>query len=104
MLRRHIRPAAVKAKLTKHIGWHTFRHTYSTMLKGNGEDIKVVQELLRHANSRITLDTYTQAMTPAKRAAQSKVVEMLVRNRTEAEENSAGYCGTANAVAEPVNS
>ena len=71
---------------------------------GNGEDIKVVQELLRHANSRITLDTYTQAKTPAKRAAQSKVVEMLVRKPTEAEENSAGYWGTATAVAEPVNS
>jgi hypothetical protein len=37
-----------------------------------------VQELLRHANSRITLDIYTQAVTPAKRAAQTKVVQMIV--------------------------
>ena len=36
-----------------------------------------MQELLRHANSRITLDTYTQAVTSAKCAAQSKVVEMI---------------------------
>jgi integrase len=48
------------------------------VLKANGEDVKVVQELLRHANSRITLDTYTQAMTPAKREAQSKVVRMIL--------------------------
>ena len=63
--------------LTKRVGWRTFRHTYSTLLR-NGEDIKVVQELLRHANSRITLDVYTQAVGSNKRAAQSKVVRMMI--------------------------
>jgi site-specific recombinase XerD len=53
----------VAAGITKHIGWHTFRHTFSTLLKTSGVDIKVMQELLRHANSRITLDIYTQAMS-----------------------------------------
>ena len=77
-MKRHIRPAAQRAGITKRIGWHTFRHTFSTLLKANGEDVKVVQELLRHANCRITLDIYTQAVTPAKRAAQTKVVEMMV--------------------------
>jgi len=43
-----------------------------------GEDVKTVQELLRHANSRITLDIYTQAVNSTKRAAQSKVVQMIV--------------------------
>jgi hypothetical protein len=33
-----------------------------------------MQELLRHASTRVTLDTYTQAVTPAKRAAQTAVV------------------------------
>jgi integrase len=46
--------------------------------QGNGEDVKTVQELLRHANSRITLDVYTQAVNSNKRAAQSKVVRMMV--------------------------
>jgi integrase len=59
---------------------HTFRHTFGTLLKANGEDIKTVQELLRHANSKITLEVYTQAMTSNKRAAQSKVVRMMVPN------------------------
>jgi len=63
--------------ITKRLGWHTFRHTYSTLLKGNGEDVKVVQELLRHASGKITLDIYTQAMTSAKRKAQSRVVAMI---------------------------
>jgi hypothetical protein len=43
----------------------------------NGEDIKVVQELLRHSTAKMTLDTYTQALSPQKRAAQSKVVGMI---------------------------
>jgi hypothetical protein len=40
--------------------------------------VKTVQELLRHANSRITLDVYTQAVGSNKRAAQSKVVRMMI--------------------------
>jgi integrase len=47
-------------------------------MKANGEDVKTVQEILRHANSRITLDIYTQAVTPAKRRAQGKVLEMIL--------------------------
>jgi hypothetical protein len=35
---------------------------------------------LRHANSKITLDVYTQAVNSHKRAAQSKVVQMMVPN------------------------
>jgi integrase len=48
------------------------------LLSQNGADVKVVQELLRHASSRITLDTYTRAASPAKRAAQAKVVRMVL--------------------------
>ena len=59
ILSKVIRPAARRAGITKRVGWHTFRHTFATLLKANGEDVKVVQESLRHANSRITLDIYT---------------------------------------------
>jgi hypothetical protein len=44
----------------------------------NGEDVKTVQELLRHASSRITLEVYIQAVTSHKRASQSEVVRMMV--------------------------
>ena len=53
------------------------------MLKANGEDVKTVHEFLRHANGRITLDVYTQAVSSNKRAAQSKVVKMMVPNLGE---------------------
>jgi len=78
LMKRYIRAAARKAGIHKNIGWHTFRHIFGTLLKDNGEDVKNVQELLRHANSRITLDVYTQAVNATKRAAQSKVVRMMV--------------------------
>ena len=77
ILKRCIRPAATRAKIAKHIGWHTFRRTFSTLLKANGEDVKVVQELLRHATVKMTLEVYAQAVTPDKRKAQSKVAGML---------------------------
>jgi integrase len=77
LLKRQIRPAVARAKILKHVGWHTFRRTFSTLLKANGEDIKTVQELLRHATVKMTLEVYAQAVTPAKRQAQSKVAGML---------------------------
>ncbi|WP_035351519.1 tyrosine-type recombinase/integrase [Edaphobacter aggregans] len=77
LLKRSIRPAAARAKIAKHIGWHTFRRTFTTLLKGNGEDVKVVQELLRHATVKMTLEVYAQAVTPAKREAQSRVAGLF---------------------------
>ena len=56
-----MRPAAQKAGINKHTGWHTFRHSVGSALGQASENIKVVQELLRHANSRITQDVYQQA-------------------------------------------
>ena len=45
--------------------------------------MKVVQELLRHGLSRITMDVYAQAVTPAKRNTQGKVVAMLRETKKE---------------------
>jgi integrase len=83
VLSRVIRPAAARAGIEKHIGWHTFRHSFSTMLMANGENIKVVQELMRHANCRCTLEIYSQARLQAKRDAQHRVVEMITPRERE---------------------
>jgi integrase len=77
-LNRHVRPAATKLGITKLIGWHTFRHTYASLLKSSGADVKVVQDSLRHANPRITMEMYTQALSQDKRTAQTKVVQMIL--------------------------
>jgi hypothetical protein len=76
-------------------GWHTFRHTFGTLLKANGEDVKTIQDLLRHANRKITLEVYTQATTSNKRAAQSKVATMMVSDVGQARGKIPANCAVA---------
>ncbi len=78
LLKRIVKPAVKAAGLTKRIGWHTFRHSYSTLLRANGTDIKVQQELLRHSNVQTTLQVYTQAISEQKRAGHKQVVAQLL--------------------------
>jgi integrase len=78
VLQKIIRPAALRAGITKRFGWHTFRHSYSSLLVANGENVKVVQELMRHASSRVTLEVYSQARNTAKRQAQERIVQMIL--------------------------
>jgi integrase len=72
---RYIRPVGEAVTGDPNIGWHTFRHSYSSMLRSLGVDLKVQQELLRHTDVRFTLNTYTQADKSQKREA----VEMVAR-------------------------
>jgi len=76
-MEKHVRPAAKLAGIQKRIGWHTLRHTFGTLVKSEGADVATTQALLRHANVSITMDRYVQAVTPAKREAQSRVVKLL---------------------------
>ncbi len=79
LLAKVIRPAAKRTGITgKVIGWHTFRHSLGTNLRSLGVDVKVAQELLRHANAQITLNLYTQAISSQKREANARVAEMLL--------------------------
>jgi integrase len=48
------------------------------MLRSVGTDIKVQQELLRHADIQTTMNVYTQAVSQAKRAAANKVVRIVL--------------------------
>jgi integrase len=77
ILRKFILPKARELGIQKRFGWHTFRHTYSTLLRSVGTEFKVMQELLRHSSLRSTLDVYTQAITPSKHAAQAAVMSLL---------------------------
>jgi integrase len=82
LMLKNIRPVAKKLGIDKQIGWHTFRHSHSTLLRFLGTDIKVQQDLLRHSSARLTLDTYTQSVTPAKRQAQDAVVRLLLSKQS----------------------
>jgi integrase len=82
ILRRHLGPAAQRVEIQKQFGWHTFRHTYSTLLRSVGAEFKVMQELLRQSSLRSTLDVYTQAISPAKPAAQAAVLALVFTSET----------------------
>jgi len=74
---RHIGPAAVRCGIG-HIGWHTFRHTFRSLLDGTGTPLKVQQELMRHTDIRTTMNIYGKAMEKSKREAHGKVVRLVL--------------------------
>src|SRR5258708_29176576 len=78
------RKSFVRQRSERESRWHTFRHSYSSLLVANGENVKVVQELMRHASSRVTLEVYSQARNAAKRQAQERVVQMIFPVQPEA--------------------
>jgi site-specific recombinase XerD len=77
MLTDHIKPAALRAGIGK-VGWHTFRHTFSSILHRAGTDMAVQKELLRHADIQTTMNIYTQAVSADKRVAIQQVVKVLL--------------------------
>ena len=73
-------------KIEEPVGWHTLRHSLGTLMKANGEDVKTIQETLRHANYKVTRDVYTQAVTEIKRSAHNRVVQQIMGIETRSEE------------------
>jgi integrase len=80
MLTDHIKPAAARAGIGK-VGWHTFRHTFSSILHNAGTNMAVQKELLRHADISTTMNMYTQAASSAKREGVHQVARVLLDGR-----------------------
>ncbi len=75
-LRKNLQAVVKRLGINKKVGWHTFRHTLSAMLRANGEDIATQAELLRNSQS-VALEHYTQAIPASKRAAQARVLTLI---------------------------
>ncbi len=60
-LQRAVRAAAQEAEIPKHVGPHTFRHSFATHLLQNGYDIRTVQKLLGHKDVKTTM-IYTHVL------------------------------------------
>ncbi len=76
VLEKIIRPAALKAGISKVIGWHTFRRTAAT-LYAQEESVKTAQELMRHATPATTFGLYAQGIESEKRGAQNRFTARL---------------------------
>jgi integrase len=88
IMQHHIKPVAANLGIPLK-GWHTLRHSYTTLLRQNGSNPKVVQDLLRHASYGITMNVYDSAVSDEKREAHSAVMKLVAtRTQTRAVEES----------------
>lgn len=60
-LQKAVKTAVDRAGITKRVTCHTFRHSFATHMLENGVNIRVVQELMGHADVKTT-EIYTHVM------------------------------------------
>ena len=68
------------------LGWHTFRHTYRSLLDETGAPVGVQQKLMRHSNVSTTMNIYGSSTLKAKQKANSQVVQMLMKQELQPQE------------------
>lgn len=72
ILQRAVGQAAREAQILKHVGCHTFRHSFATHLLEAGYDIRTIQELLGHKDVTTTM-IYTHVLNKGGRGVRSPV-------------------------------
>jgi integrase len=72
ILQRAVKEAVIASGLVKHVGCHTFRHSFAAHLPEDGYDIRTIQELLGHKDVSTTM-IYTHVLNKGGHAARSPV-------------------------------
>lgn len=75
-IRKSLRRAADRAGINKHVTAHLLRHSFATALVNAGENLRIIQEILGHADIQTT-QVYTHIAAQSKRAAVDKLVAMV---------------------------
>lgn len=75
-IRRSFKPLLKRAGLPD-IRFHDLRHTFATLALRQGVSVKVLQEILGHANIRITLDIYAHVLPDMQQEAIDKMSGLL---------------------------
>jgi integrase len=57
-MRRHFKPAVVRAGLREQLRFHDLRHTAAALLIAEGATMEQVKQILGHSTIRVTSDTY----------------------------------------------
>jgi integrase len=84
VLRRHLRPAALKLGMeAKKATWRALRTSCATWMVEAGCDVKSVQGIMRHSRIATTMDIYAQHVPDSQRRAVTKMMDMVESRRVQ---------------------
>ena len=87
ILRRHLRPAALKLRLDpKKATWRSLRTSCATWMIEAGANPKDVQGQMRHSRISTTMDVYAQHVPESQRRAVGKMMDMVAEKRARVEQ------------------
>jgi integron integrase len=80
-LQKAVKRAAEQADIDKRVGCHTLRHSFATHMLENGVNIRILQELLGHADVKTT-EIYTHVMARDIRGLESPLDALLADSKS----------------------